>query len=116
MILQFEKENDNRWFAVIPSWEGGHDDLEMVCGADLLLDKLSDGEKLISVDISEENPKYGNFIMGTMVDHDEFGATYITNEEPTDENSDLDNMFWLCNVTHFVFGEHPQVIYFKVVK
>ena len=39
--FRFNKEEDNRWFVDLPEWEGEKDELEMVLGADMLLDIIS---------------------------------------------------------------------------
>lgn len=117
MRIDFEKTKEGKWFVVLPNYEGEHEDLEMVFGADTLLDKLSEGNDNISIDVTTEKPKYGKYINGMLIYHDEEGGTYLmdTLDEVLEENTSLDNTFWLCNVTHFVFGEHPKQIYFKVI-
>ena len=46
-ILSFVKLSE-RWFVDIP-WEGDVSDLQMVAGADLLLDSLCNGNTRISI-------------------------------------------------------------------
>ena len=41
MELTFEKWEDGRWFVVLPDYDGDQEDLEMVDGADKLLDVLN---------------------------------------------------------------------------
>lgn len=36
--LKFEKDTSNRWYLILPEWKGDKSDLEMVCGADAMLD------------------------------------------------------------------------------
>jgi hypothetical protein len=36
--FKFEKEKDNRWYIILPEWTGEKEELEMVCGADSMLD------------------------------------------------------------------------------
>ncbi len=46
--LKFYKEKDGRWYVDLPEWTGSKADLEMVCGADTLLDKLSkEGNRVV---------------------------------------------------------------------
>ena len=40
----------NRWFVDIP-WDGMIEDLEMVSGADLFLDAISNGKKIIILEV-----------------------------------------------------------------
>ena len=49
MILNFYKEETNRWYVDLPCWSGLKEDLEMVEGADLMLDILSNYTNSISV-------------------------------------------------------------------
>ena len=86
MELTFEKWEDGRWFVILPEWDGLQEDLEMVDGADTFLDFLE------------------------MVGHDQLGGTYRVNGV-----DGFDQEVWLCNVVHFIFGEHPETIYFKEV-
>ena len=39
--ISFTKEKDNRWYVDFPEWPLSHDNLEMVAGADDLLDLLN---------------------------------------------------------------------------
>ena len=41
MELTFEKWEDGRWFVVLPDYDGDQEDLEMIDGADKLLDILT---------------------------------------------------------------------------
>lgn len=41
--------------------------------------------------------------------HDTFGATYSAKHNGSD--SKKNRLFWLCNVVHSVFGNHPKYIY-----
>lgn len=43
--LTFVKEDDHRWFVVLPEWGGDKDELEMILGADTMLDVLADDIK-----------------------------------------------------------------------
>ena len=52
--LKFEKENDGKWYIILPEWEGAHNELEMVAGADTLLEKLSLDGKYCNLNVSED--------------------------------------------------------------
>ena len=41
MVFDFERWEDGRWFVILPEWDGDQDDLEMVEGADKMLDSLT---------------------------------------------------------------------------
>lgn len=110
MNLQFQKIN-NKWYVVLPEWTGDFEDLEMVKGADTLLEIIS--QKLhttdITFDIWTAKP---DFPTGHLrkIEQDNGGATYQVNNCMF-----YDGTAWLCNVTRFVFGGfHPIDIYFRV--
>ena len=60
-LLKFYKENDNRWFVNLPEWKGNKDDLEMVMGADTMLDYISDGENEVFLYLSTNDKKNHKF-------------------------------------------------------
>jgi len=106
--LNFNKEG-NQWYIDLPDWKGAKEELEMVAGADRLLDHLSNNEDKVSVFVSEEpiddsialNKKYN--ING--------GADY----KPA--NTDVVFSVWLCGVTKFVFGGYmPDKLYLKTAQ
>lgn len=108
MELTFEKWEDGRWFVVLPDYDGDQEDLEMVDGADKLLDHLTTDGLYVTIDASLDDNKI-NPILLELVAHDEMGGTYHT-DNLLGFNEDI----WLCNVMHFLFGEHPEEIYFRV--
>ena len=110
MELTFEKWEDGRWFVVLPDYDGDQEDLEMVDGADKFLDYLTEDGLYVTVDVSiEDNDQ--NPIKLELVAHDEIGGTYqVVNLNGYKED------VWLCNVVHFLFGEHPQESYFQQLK
>ena len=100
MELSFEKWEDGRWFVVLPDYDGDQEDLEMVDGADKFLEYLTEDGLYVTVDVSLED----DFpIRLKLVAHDEIGGTYQV-ENLDGFNEDV----WLCNVVHFLFGEHPE--------
>lgn len=109
MRLEFEKEENGKWYAVIPEWPYDHEELEMVDGADDLLDCLTQDGRLVTLDVETEEPSAEGYATFTLIDHDDYGGTYVT-ESPEVEVKQI----WLCNVMHFVFdGEHPEVLYVR---
>lgn len=112
--LKFDKEFDG-WFVDLPEWQGSHTDLQMVSGADTWLDIMSQGEWHVWVTISDQPFDGANELKLTAVGmvNGEFidsGATY-TLENYMGLPYKLD--MWLCDVTLFVFGKFPEIIYFK---
>ena len=108
MELSFEKWEDGRWFVVLPDYDGEHEDLEMVDGADTLLDFLTTDGLYVTVEVSLDEKK-GYPIILNLVSHDVIGGSYqVENLDGFSQN------VWLCNVVHYLFGEHPEQIYFKI--
>jgi hypothetical protein len=114
---RFYKEPTGEWYIDIPEWEGSKIDLQMVAGADIFLDILSQGEIEIEVSLSDvyyngyselemkELGRLEGWEMGT-------GAWYKLISYRGIPYFDLD--IWLCDVTKFVFGDFPKTIYFSV--
>jgi len=107
--FKFEKESDNRWYVVLPEWEGDHADLEMVMGADCLLDLLSQGEDIVHMTMSTAN--FENHTGSMLFNKEESdGGWYYLDMKINGIPYEFE--VWLCKVTKFVFGELPRSIYF----
>jgi hypothetical protein len=98
----------NRWYADIPEWTGPMADLEMVMGADMMLNIMSQGENDVTLTLFDDLVhdaesilslnKLGGSEGGGYYNFDSFrGISYNTE-------------VWLCNVTNFVFGNIPKTI------
>ena len=111
MELTFEKWEDGRWFVVLPDYDGDQEDLEMVDGADEFLDFLTTDGLYVSVNVSLEY-NGNNAILLKLVAHDEIGGTYQVENCEGFSNKDV----WLCNVVHYLFGEHPEEIWFEPIR
>lgn len=96
---------EGRWFVELDNWQGDRGDLEMVLGADTMLDILAQGEGEVDVTLSEEKTPCRMTLSKNS--EDEFGALYIL----TSEDSLFDFSVWLCPVTVFVFGYYPEKLY-----
>lgn len=105
--LTFEKWENGKWFVVLPNYDGDQEDLEMVDGADTFLDYLTEDGLYVNVDVSLKDTLDDSIILN-LVSHDEIGGTYQVENLPG-FNHDI----WLCNVVHFIFGEHPEMFYIK---
>lgn len=104
MHLNFAKE-DSGWYIILPEWKGSKADLAMVAGADSLLDRLSNHTNSLTLEVSIEEQD-SSFIKLTKVKNCWFnGAEYVTCSG---------HKLWLCDVTKFVFGNLPEIIYIKV--
>jgi hypothetical protein len=113
--LKFTKEISG-WYAVLPEWDGPKSDLKMVMGADTWLDLLCDGEWDVWLMISDESFKGANELIRIAFGCDvgdeiaESGATYKIENYM---GIPYDFKLWLCDVTEFVFGYFPEVIYYQ---
>ena len=111
-IYRFYKEKSKRWYIDIPNWTGRKSALQMVSGADTLLDMMADGRDEIFAHISKtkiENANRLDFKKKCWFN----GADYILDKFNGEETN---LKVWLCNVTKHVFGDFPKQIYFKEVK
>jgi len=113
-ICKFVKETNGDWFVDLPEWPGDRSALQMVMGADTLLDIVAQGHKEIHLHFSEEGFPGANlmywFMNGIPGDIEVGGAMYHMDEyQGISYNFDL----WLCDVTKFVFGEFPKYIYYS---
>lgn len=103
------------WFVDLPEWEGTKSDLQMVMGADTFLDILAQSENEVHVILSTTPFDYCEtleFLHIGRLEGPEFGegAWYsMRNYMGLDFNLKM----WLCDVTKFVFGDFPKIIYFK---
>ena len=107
-IFTFERYQD-RWFIVLPEWEGDKDDLEMVMGADMLLDIMSEDEHQIKVKITTEY--FSEYQYHLKFDREEFDGAWYTVDGRFGTNFEC----WLYAVTTFVFNEFPKEFYFRKV-
>ena len=111
--IKFKREPDYRWFAVLPEWEGSKDELEMVLGADTMLEFLSEDNDEVSLCMSGEefeNSDKLEFVRFAVELNN--GAYYkLSSFRGIEINIDM----WLCDVTKFVFGSFPKVIYISVI-
>ena len=117
--LRFFKQ-DKKWYADVPNHT--LDENEMVMGFDTVLDLMSDNKDEIVLTLSDEDNKHSILTM-TMKEHDSEGAYYTLSgflynkfldlfaSDPSMVPFDITNEIWICNVTHDVFGSHPENIY-----
>lgn len=106
--FRFYKETDNRWYIDLPEWKGAKADLEMVSGADRMLEYMAEGESEVEVYISEEHFA-GAYFLDLL---DEYppgaGADYILRMY---KGIEFNLQMWLCDVTKFVFNKFPVRIF-----
>jgi len=108
---KFVKEDTGRWYIDLPDWQGVKADLEMVEGADTMLDHVGEGSKIVELILAEE-PFGGSSELQLIEDYKDHvgGGIYLLKEY---EGQIVNQQMWLCDVTKFVFGKLPPFIYFK---
>jgi hypothetical protein len=112
--FKFYKDPEG-WFVDLPEWMGSKSDLQMVAGADSFLDILSQGSDEVWVCLSQTPIRDSDklvFVKPGDLESWELGegAWYIMD---TYQGIEYNIQMWLCDVTKFVFGDFPKIIYFK---
>jgi hypothetical protein len=98
----FSKEN-NRWYIDLPEWTGSKSSLQMVMGADTMLDLMAKGDTHVSVQISfEPIPDSIHLRRGIPAFGGRMYKATMNGQTKT---------IWLCEVTKFVFNEFPKHMY-----
>ena len=110
------KKEEGRWYIHLPEYlEQGWSkkDLEMVEGADKLLNTIACGRNRVTLRLSAE-PFDGADVLELM-DHCEApkgGAVYLLD---TCHGKEIGSFIWICDIALFVFGDMPEYIYFQRV-
>jgi len=111
----FIKE-DRKWYIDLPEYiEQGGDkgDLQMVDGADVMLDVMSGNTNEVSLIISRDQFEDSDTLQLLEVcDPVIGGGMYLFSEY---EGKNISQKMWLCAVTEFVFGDLPEKIFVKKV-
>ena len=118
--VSFTKESNGRWYVDFPNWPLSHDNLEMVAGADDLLDLLNKENPTpnhVSLEVYTKKPK--RFLVELKKVHSALtkGAFYTVESPLTGwerPNSIRRKQLWLCPVTLTVLGHYPKHIYFDL--
>lgn len=107
-------KNGDEWFVDLPDYlekGGSHADLQMVEGADEMLEIMSDGQKMIIVKIVNEIFDDADLlILKEKCELPKGGGIYFMKEF---EGKKIDLTLWLCKVIEFVFGEIPAQLFVK---
>ncbi len=107
--LKFYKDPDNRWYVDLPDFPGEKAELEMVVGADTMLEIIAEGNDAVMAHFDLNSYKGAEQLVLQEI-HEQGGATYLLK---TYRGVDLNLQMWLCDVTKFVFGNFPEIIYFN---
>ena len=111
--MRFYKE-DHMWFVDLPQWKGAKWNLLMVQGADTLLENLNQGTDDVVIDFAL---KREYLVDDTEIIHLKGTKDRLPEGRYYDyELGNVEWRLWLCDVSAFVFGYHPDNIYFKQVR
>lgn len=104
-LLRFYQEASSRWYVDLPEYPGPKADLEMVAGADDLLESFAEHNASITlrIDLSgkgEHCLKLASICSGG-------GAWYDAVAQG--------HQVWLCDVMLYVFGAFPERITYTIV-
>lgn len=110
--MGFVKEADGRWYADIRHWPRMfHANLEMIAGADDLLEALDKGNGYVRMEVDMDPANKRDFFKMVKVSQTNLGATYKV------LYCDCYNKkAWLCNVGKFVMGKHPDAIFARQIE
>jgi hypothetical protein len=112
---KFYKKGDN-WFIDLPDFllgGGSIDDLQMIDGADKMLDLISENGNSVLLYISSfPFDEADELILIEKCDPFVGGGNYLLKSF---EKKEVNKTIWLCQVTEFVFGQIPSKIFFKKV-
>lgn len=123
--LNFYKDN-NEWFLKWPEElanEPLRAELQMVLGADLMLDFLSNSGTEVSLEVTDiiEEARAEDEIFKRKEGWDymiraDYVKTYTGAYYTTGVSLNVAPYVWLCPVTTLLFGSYPKIIYYKIHK
>lgn len=108
-ILTFVKENNGNWYIDLPQWKGSHGNLQMVGGADDLLDFMGTNPVTVSCISSIEDKEIPGYFK---LRRGEWGLTQGAFYQ-VEGLEGFEQEIWICPVTLYVLGKYPEFIYLK---
>jgi hypothetical protein len=111
-IFRFYRDANNEWFIDIPEWTGSKAELEMVQGADSMLDIVSENTNECFLKISDQSFDGAEVLIleHARIQNHGGGGDYILENY---QSETINQKMWLCEVTRHVFNGLPKHIYFK---
>ncbi|MBN9296024.1 MAG: hypothetical protein J0I41_03385 [Filimonas sp.] len=114
-IYKFVRE-ENKWFIDLPEYIAGggyKGDLQMVEGADKMLDIMAGESDYVNLSMAREAfADADKLILTEICDPILGGGMYFIKAY---DGQEINQTMWLCEVTKFVFGDLPEEIFVKVV-
>lgn len=108
--FRFYKTEEQKWYVDLPEWTKSIADLEMVEGADAMLDFIAEHGNECYLNMSDE-PSEGADTIKLVKDRSHLvlgGGDYIME---ACKGKVINQKLWLCTVTVDVFGNLPKLIY-----
>ncbi|MFN8306969.1 MAG: DUF6717 family protein [Ferruginibacter sp.] len=107
-------KSGNDWYIDLPEFleQGGSiGDLQMIDGADKMLDIMAENASSVILNIARE-PFEGADILTLTEKCDPYigGGYYLMKYY---EGKEINKSIWLCQVTEFVFGDIPEQIFVR---
>lgn len=102
------------WYIDLPEFiqQGGSvGDLQMVDGADKMLDMMAENESSVIVFVSKEQFDGADVLTLTEKCDPYIGGGYYLMKRY--EGKEINRTMWLCQVTEFIFGDIPLYIFVK---
>jgi len=102
------------WYIDLPEYieQGGSaGDLQMVDGADKMLDMMAEGKNSVTLNISREQFEGADVLTLTEKCDPYVGGGYYIMKQY--EGREINRTMWLCQVTEFVFGGIPPLIFVR---
>ncbi|WP_316818858.1 DUF6717 family protein [Pedobacter nyackensis] len=107
--FRFYKTASGKWYIDFPEWSGSIDDLQMVDGADTMLDRVSGYTNECYLEMSDEPFDCADKIKLVQdLTNSVGGGNYVME---TYKGEQVNHAMWLCQVTVDVFHELPDIIY-----
>ena len=107
-------KNGNDWYIDLPEFierGGSAGDLQMVDGADKMLDIMAGSRSSVTLQIATEEFEGADLLrLAEKCDPTIGGGYYILQQY---EGEIINRTMWLCQVTEFVFGDIPEKIFVK---
>jgi hypothetical protein len=110
---RFLKEGQD-WYIDLPEFiesGGSKGDLQMVEGADKMLDMIAKGGQEVSLAIDRSLFAGSDKLMLTERCYPYIGGGYYNLK--TFEGKEINQTMWLCAVTEYVFGDLPEEIFIR---
>ena len=104
----------NDWFIDLPEYieQGGSvGDLQMVDGADKMLDLMAQNRNSVVLTIDREAFEAADLLTLTQKCDPYIGGAYYLMKHY--EGQEINQTMWLCQVTAFVFGDLPAQIFVR---